>query len=182
MFVVSEFSTGMVRTLLIRGINRFSFYFSKLVTVIVIPVIYTIFSCAASFAAGCYLWGMGEATNSIILNIVKSLAMFLAVQAALHSIYVMTVFLVRHSGAVVSANLALVIPIIPSLLCWLIETVLVKWFNIHKNVSEYWIGNYTSVDQIGLSHAFVVKILLISSVYFAVSTAIGCITFWKRDV
>ncbi|MDR1364283.1 MAG: ABC transporter permease [Oscillospiraceae bacterium] len=182
-FVSTEFSTGMVRTVLLRGANRFAFYFSKLIVIISVPIIFTILSCGASFAAGCYLWGMGEPTQTILIGIAKSLGMFLMVQAALHSIYVMIAFLTRSTGTTVSVNLAVFFPLIPTMLIWLVEFVLSKWFDLHKNIGEYWIGNYSSVfEQTFFSKDYVIKILAVSTSYFVVSTLIGCFTFWKRDI
>jgi ABC-type transport system involved in multi-copper enzyme maturation permease subunit len=183
LFISNEFSAGVVRTVILRGINRFYFYFSKLIVVISVPIIYTILSCGAAFAAGCYLWGMGEPEKNTILGIAKSLGMFLMVETALHSLYVMVAFLVRSTGAAVASNLALVIPIISGMLIWLINFILLKWFNIQHDVGEYWIGNHSGIFQsMHFTRDFVIKISVISASYLVLTSLIGGLSFWKRDI
>jgi ABC-type transport system involved in multi-copper enzyme maturation permease subunit len=183
LFSVGEFSSGMVRTVILRGKNRFAFYFSKLIAVISIPVIYTILSCGAAFAAGCYLWGIGDVKENTLWGIAKSLGMFLMVQAAMHAIYVMVVFLARSTGAAVALNLGMIFPVIPMMLIWVINFILNKWFGVQQTVDDYWIGGYGNIfEQMFFPKDFVIKVAIVSAAYFIICSLIGSLTFWKRDI
>jgi ABC-2 type transport system permease protein len=183
LFISGEFSAGVVRTVILRGVNRFYFYFSKLIAVLSVPIIYTILSCGTAFAAGCYLWGMGDPDKSTIISIAKSLGMFLMIQIAIHSLYVMVSFLVRSTGAAVASNLAIVLPVVSGMLIWLIDYILLKWFNVQCNVGDYWVGNHTLIFQsMHFAKDFVIRMSIVSASYLVLSSLIGSFTFWKRDI
>ncbi|MCL2311152.1 MAG: ABC transporter permease [Firmicutes bacterium] len=183
LFVASEFSTGMVRNILIRGVNRFYFYFSKLIVSLTVPFMYTILACLVSFLVGTYLWGPGDLTQEITSTTLNALGAFVVVQFVLHSLYVMIGFVLRNTGATVAVNLGLVISLISNLLISGWNFILRHWFGVSINIAKYWIGNYINVYQFSrFPHDLLMLLTWVSLSYLVVACAVGSLTFWKREI
>jgi ABC-type transport system involved in multi-copper enzyme maturation permease subunit len=179
MFIATEFSTSTIHNVLIRGCNKIVVYASKLVSVLCTLVFFSLFCCAASFASGCYLWGIGNLTNEILFSSLKSLGMYIFSASAFYSLIVMLGFLIRNSAGVIGVTMAVSLGIL-DLVIYGIMYILHTWFGLSNiNLFDYWITYYLKAavpmpDQLA-------RVIITISSYIILSTAIGMFSFWKRD-
>jgi len=182
-FVSYEFSSGMNKNLAIRGKNRFVMYFSKMIVSMLIPVLYTLLSALTSYAIASHLWNTSSWDQKYIDSIIIPIGVFVLVQMAYQSIFVMVGYLSKSSGWATAINFALSSAILTTLIIGGIDHVLNSWFGIEESVFKYWIGRFSSVyyeyplkDEIAKVFPWVV------SSYFVVPAIIGSFVFWKREI
>lgn len=182
-FVSYEFSSGMNKNLAIRGKNRFVMYFSKMIVSMLIPVLYTLLSAFTSYAIASHLWNTGNWDQKYIDSIIIPIGVFVLVQMAYQSIFVMVGYLSKSSGWATAINFALSSAILTALIIGGIDHVLNSWFGVKESVFKYWIGRFSSIyyeyplkDEIAKIFPWVV------SSYFVIPAIIGSIVFWKREI
>lgn len=190
-FVCYEFSSGMNKNLVIRGKNKFIIYFSKMLVSMLVPVIYTLLSALTLYSISSHVWNAGNWEQSYVNSIVIPMGLFVLVQMAFQSIFVMFGYLFQSSVWVTATNFGLAFGIIPSLIIAGISYILKNWFgfeesilNIVANVGKYWLGSVSGVYSYGYPlNEETTKIFswLVSS-YFVIPAIIGSIVFWKREI
>ena len=184
MFVPSEFAYGTIKNMASRGISRVSVYISKLITAVFTAVVYTLFTALCGFISGSIMWGVGEFKTDEFLDILKLFGLFLLAEICLQSVFVMIGFIIRHTGGTVATNLGLYY-VVEVVLFPIIDYVVKTWAWLGYSIksSEYWVGTYVQkFMEMNLSQDFINKGIIVCLVYFAVSTAIGIFTFYKRDI
>jgi len=106
--VAGSFSNGAVRTYVSRGANRFSLYFSKLITVFTLSVALCLFSF---FIA--WIWvlilGYGNIAAADIPPLIASMGMQLLVILGFVSLYTFFSFLLRSTGGSIGLSIGLFI-------------------------------------------------------------------------
>ncbi|MDR2074108.1 MAG: ABC transporter permease [Oscillospiraceae bacterium] len=180
LFISNEFSNSTIRNVLIRGKNRFAVYASKLIVVFSMVTMYTLACCGASFASGCYLWGMGEPKQELLLHLAQGFGLFLLVSAAVYSFIAMLAFLIRSTGGALGTSIAAT-----SFMGVILaggQYLLLRWFNLKIDLNNYWITGYLGVNQGGVPSSEIPRILIVSLSYLVFSIAVGMITFWKREI
>lgn len=196
MFVATDFSTGVVKNFLIRGTGRIKFYFSKLIASMVIPIIYEVCSYLGAFAMGSYLWKTGNWEQAYLNGILVPLGWSALVVLSFTSMFVAFGFIFRGTGSTIAMNLAMSIDVLPDLASRVVNLILRKWFGIENfNLYKYWLGNYVYIYQTDseyclnhyhdgiLSDQKSLMILVWTMIgWFLVSTIVGCICFYKREI
>ncbi len=180
-FIPSEFTFGTIKNIASKGRSRAEIYLSKLIMGIFVTITYTLFAAIVGFTAGSIMWGTGEFTNEVTLNILRMIGLFILAEIALQSIYTMVGFLVRHTGGAVAINLGIIIafPVLTSF----IDFALNHWFKIEFEASKYWVSTYTnSFLNLEIAHDVINTGIWVSLAYLVISTFIGIITFQKRDI
>lgn len=181
-FVCSEFSSGMIKNLSIRGKNKFVMYFSKLVTCLLVPVIYTILSVIVSYLIGAFLWSPGEWKPEYVDSILIPIGFFILVQLVFQSIFVMVGYVFESSGWTTGVNLGIATEILPGLLITGINFVLRDWFGLKEaSAGKYWIGNIFEYKWPFDNEIMSVLPWLIV-VYLVIPALIGSIIFSRREV
>ncbi len=183
MFVPNEFSFGTIKNIVSKGVSRLNIYLSKVVMSVFISVAYVLFCAIVSFAIGSFMWGTGELTREVYLNIFKMLGLFLVAEIAVQSIFVMVGFIIRQTGGTVAVNLAIIIAvpvvIIPALNFGVQSLLKVEDFDS----SNYWpftyLSRYLSLDVI---QEDITVGLIVCVVCVILSTALGVFSLYKRDV
>lgn len=182
-FVSYEFSSGMNKNLAIRGKNRFAMYFSKMIVSMLIPILYTLISAFTSYVIASHLWNTGNWDQKYIDSTIIPIGVFVLVQMAYQSIFVMIGYLSKSSGWATAINFALSSAILTSLVIVGIDHILNSWFGIEESVFKYWIGRFSSIhyeyplkDEIAKIFPWVV------TSYFVIPAIIGSFVFWKREI
>ena len=89
------------------------------------------------------MWGTGELTREVYLDIFRMLGLFLLVESAMQCIYVMMGFFIRQTGGTVAANLAIFIAM-PDLI-HLINFGIYSLLKVENfDISKYWPSTYLS--------------------------------------
>lgn len=185
MFVSSEFAYGTIKNMCSKGISCVSIYLSKVVMGAFTSIVYTLFTGLCGFIAGSLMWGVGEFNIDEFWNILRLFALFILAELCLQSVFIMISFLIRHTGGTVSANLAVYV-LAPALLLPLLDYIIksLKWFELEGGVSKYWVGSYMQIfsGTLQLEQEVICTGIIVCLIYFIVSTAIGIISFYKRDI
>ena len=182
LFVCSEFSSGMIKSLSIRGKNRMSIYASKLIVSMLIPVVYALIFTLVSYSVGAYLFGFGTWKDEYLNNGLFPIGFFLLANMVLQSIYVMMGYVFASSVWVTAINLCISMSIIPGLLSSGIDYILRTWFGLNINTYRYWIVTNTDAYICPLKGEFAQILPWVLISYFVVSTAIGMFVFKKKEI
>lgn len=181
-FVCSEFSSGAIKNLAIRGKNRFVMYFSKLVMCMLVPIIYVLLSAGTAYLVGSYLWNSGEWKSQYVDSILIPIGLNTLVQVIFQSIFVMIGYLLRSSGWAMALNFGIAGGIIPSLMIAGVNYISKNWFGIKDVILyKYWLGAYEGrgwplADDV---KSYIIWVLL---AYLIIPSVIGSIVFWKREI
>jgi len=183
-FISSEFSSGMCKAVIIRGKSKLSFYFSKLISGALIPIIYSIVVCGVNFGIGSYKWQGFEWKQEYVDNYLIPLGWFLLVSIAWQSLLCMTSFICQSSGFSMTVNLGL-ITLIPPAILMVLEYVSANWFN-KKDIpfEQYWLGTYNTICSTGhpVPNDTLTPLIWTVSCWFVIPIIIGIICFRRREI
>lgn len=182
MFIPNEFSYGTIKNIASKGVSRANIYLSKIILAISVSAIYILVCAITSFTIGSIMWGAGDLTREVYLDVFRMLGLFWLVESAIQCIVVMMGFFIRQTGGTVAANLAIIIAM-PDLIS-LINFGIYSLFKVEDfDIAKYWpstyISKYLSLDilkediNIGM---------IVCAAYIVVSILIGIFFFYKRDV
>lgn len=182
-FIPGEFAFGTIKNIASRGISRSYIYLSKIIIGIFVSVVYTLFCAAASFTTGSIMWGTGELTRAVYLDIFKMLGLFLVAEIAMQCIFMMVGFFIRQTGGTVAVNLAIIIAL-PSLIISFVDYGVHTWLKFENfEAAEYWpatyIARYLSMD---IAQSDINTGLIVCGAYILLSIATGMFFFHKRDI
>ena len=181
-FVCSEFSSGAIKNLAIRGKNRFIMYFSKLIVCMLVPIIYVLFSALSAYLVGAYIWSAGEWKNQYVDSILIPIGLNTLVQVILQSVLVMIGYLLRSSGWAMALNFGIASGVVPALMMAGVNYISRNWFGITNVVlSKYWIGFYEGKAW-PLEDSIKSCIIWVFLAYLIIPSIIGSIVFWKREI
>lgn len=179
-FIGKDFSNGGIALLIARGGSRRNVYFSKLLSICTLVVIY---SCASLIIAGILtaIGGYGSKFTSADFGMLMR-NFFLQILCGISSasIFVMIAFLTRSSGSSLATTIGSYIVL--SLVISILEMVTAidgktDWlmFMPYRQMSI--------ASTVGsLKKTAIVAVTVMPVVYFAITTLIGYFTFEKRDV
>ncbi len=188
LFVGSEFAHGLIKNNVARGSNRLQIYFSKMIVLSVLVVIYTLGSylvsgifigiskAIPSVASGFHIFDtttVGQFARTVFLQIWTNISVT--------SIFMMLAFLLRTSGSAIGVNLAVyflsgiiltIVGALSSQVAWL-EKVLLY---IPNMITLTIVSTPTFTTPIWL------RVTFMPLAYLIVSSLIGISTFLKRDI
>ena len=181
-FVCYEFSSGMNKNLIIRGKNKFIMYFAKMLVSMIIPIVYTLLSALTLYVISSHVWGAGHWEQSYVNSIIIPMGLFVLVQMAFQSIFVMFGYLFCSSSWVTAANFGFASSLIPEFITQGIDTILESWFGIKAYLWNYWLGKFSGIYGYPLKEeaAKIFPWLIIA--YFIIPAIIGSVVFYKREV
>jgi ABC-2 type transport system permease protein len=183
MFIPNEFSFGTIKNIASRGISRVNIYFSKIIIGAFISVVYTVFCAGASFAAGSIMWGTGELTRAVYLDISRMLGLFLLAEITLQCIFMMVGFFIRQTGGTVATNLAIIIAV-PTIIVQFVNYIVYQVFKVENfSADKYWPSTYlTKYLSLDIAQSDINIGLIVCACYIVISLAAGIFFFWKRDI
>lgn len=181
LFVSGEFTYGTIKNLASKNCSRTQIYLSKLMISIGSAIFLTLLSVAISTLAGTALWGFGEVSSSGAKSLVIGSLIELLLITAFASLFVMVSMVVRQNGVAIAANFCILQFV--SLLVMLGEMAIKKIFDKTVTLSNYLIS--TNMNQVAtqeLTQKLITRSILVAISFIAVTTAIGIISFNKRDI
>lgn len=183
MFIPSEFAFGTMKNIASRGISRVNIYLSKIITGVFISIVYVLLCAAVSFTAGSIMWGTGELTRAVYLDISRMVVLFLLAEVTLQCIFMMVGFFVRQTGGTVATNLAIIIAV-PALIIQFVDFAVSQWLKVENFSSEkYWpatyLSRYLSMD---IAQNDINTGIIVCTSCIAISLLVGIFFFYKRDI
>ena len=187
-FISAEFSSGMCKAVLIRGKNKISFYFSKLISCCLIPIMYSLIVCGINFGIGASKWQGYEWKPEYVDAYLIPFGWFLLVTVAWTSLLCFVAFICRGSGLSMAVNLGLITLVPPAILLGL-QYIAEHWFNkADIPFSKYWIGSYNQIYAWGqgaegkISQDAIAGLIWSLSCWFLIPTILGILYFNRREV
>ena len=184
-FLGAEFNSGMCKSVILRGKGKVSYYFSKLISLMIVPIIYTVVMCGVNFGVGAYKFQGVDWNNEYIDAYFIPLGWFMLVAFTWVSLLCMICFLCRSSGFSMAINLGLLTKVIPLAIIAFVTYVSKQWFNvIDVKYDEYWFGDYDALflSGQGSSGDEMMKYVYTLCGWFFVPIIIGALCFKKREI
>ena len=181
-FVCSEFSSGAIKNLAIRGKNRFAIYFSKLLVCMLVPIIYYLLSGIVCYSIGAYLWSPGSWDSKYLDSLLIPAGLNILVQIVYQSFFVMIAYLCRSSGWASALNFGIASDLLPGFAITGVNYISKNWFGVNNlPLYKYWIGYYTSVDW-PLTEEIKKYFLIVILAYLIIPSIIGSLVFQRREI
>lgn len=184
-FIGGEFSTGITRSMVARGTDRVQLYFSKLISVWILTVVYTAFAFIFCGILAAIIGYGYKFTGHEFALILRAYALQTLALMSISSIFVFLSFLVRSQGAAIGVSIAVyilvnmllsVIVAIASMIgedaAWVVEAA--KYIPSQQLEAATSYGAYEIGD--------LMRLIFVPIGYIVVSSGIGVLTTVKRDV
>lgn len=184
LLVASEFSHGTIKNMVSRGISKVNIYLSKIIVGIFTVITYSLTSILFGFICASIKWGVGEYNQNEFLEILKMFGLYILAAICLESMFIMIAFVVRNTGGTIAVNLVL-LNAIAAIIFPVIDLIAAQWDVIHRAIdsSAYWVGTYTGTfAKLGLEQYIINRGIIVCLSYFVISTIIGIVTFYKKDI
>lgn len=178
MIVTSEFSNGTIKLYASKGISRMKLYLSKLLVCCFATLIYLVLMAIPGFIVASAFWGVGTVDKTIIAELIKIVLLETLIYFAITSIVVCLCNLFKNSGAAIIASVMFI------LVFSNVFEVINLIFEKHKiNSGKYWIVSMTGeIAHFNIINEEVIRVLIGSVIYIAISTLAGYYVFRKRDI
>ncbi len=183
MFIPQEFSFGTMKNIASRGISRTNIYLSKIIIGVFISIAYALLCASVCFTVGSIMWGTGELTRAVYLDISRMIGLFLLAEIAMQCIFIMVGFFVRQTGGTVATNLAIIIAV-PALIAQFVDFAVRQWLKVENfSFNKYWPETYISrYLSLNIAQSDINTGTIVCVSFIVVSIAIGIFFFHKRDI
>lgn len=180
LFIGKDFSNGAIRLCVSRGANRVHLYFSKWISLAMLTIAYSVI---AIIVCGIFtaIKGYGETfTAHHFRLLIRCFVLQTLCNLSTMSIVVMLAFLCRSSGSSLGATIggAIVISLIAGLITGLgslgSDSSWIYFMPLQQNSVAGLTVNYNAAQ--------LCAVIIMPIVYGAIATAIGLISFLKRDI
>ena len=130
---------------------------------------------------GTALWGFGKVDSSFAANACKGIAIEFLLVSAFTAVFVMFSMLIRQNGGAIAANIFFLEFI--SLIVMFGEMIINKIFDTSITLSNYLIDtNMTQIATSDITGKLAARSICVAFGFFIVATAIGLVSFRKRDI
>jgi len=208
-WVCDEFDNGTIRNVLSKGVSRTKFYVSKLVSVYVVSLVFTVISVIILFATITIAFTVGSTETLDVTNLLLFFAGQFLIYLTYVSLFVMMAFLFRNVGATLGVGIAFPV-LIELLFVSLLSMSFAEPVSFLANIfPQYNIAQFNDVFNAGIGGEIVTygreyvyelgayipvveetasalnTYLVAAAVSFAtvvITTVVGIYTFNKRDV
>jgi ABC-2 type transport system permease protein len=181
-WICDEFENGTIRNLLSTGKSRSVYYVSKLIVVFAASVIFAVINTAVNAGIITAFFGFGGPETFVIADLLMFFGGQLMIYFAYASIFVMAAFLLRHVGAALGVTIGYV-AFLEAIFVLVLSLEFASSVKFLENLFPYFnIMQFTQVFQGGLETGSYLIAAIMCAVTVITSTAIGMITFAKRDV
>ncbi len=180
-FIGNDFSSGNIGIITARGGKRVQLYFSKWISIMLLTVIYCLFSLLISGIFTAFKGYGAPFTGKTFGTLMRCLSLQILAHMSAASIFIMISFLVRSAGASVGANIGIFIVL--NLIFSIASTVVLS---VGGNADFIMFMPLQQVDVAAKYSAYTTAelcaVIIMPIVYLALSTLIGATSFIKRDI
>lgn len=177
LFICTDYSSGAIKNACSRGYDRFKIYLSKLTTVWFVVAVMIISTVIVRYFSFGFLFEFGTITGAMVKELLVICGTEMLIYMALSSIFVFISTLVKNPGIAIAVNVAL------SMFVALILQLLDLFSKLDIDFSKYWLVNVgAEISHFDIKDGVIVRILMVTAVYFAVFLAGGLSLFQKEDI
>ena len=158
LFVGGEFSHGTIKNLASKNHTRTQIYLSKIIVSVIAAIVMTLLYAVVATGLGTALWGFGKVDSSFVANACKGIGIEFLLVSAFTAVFVMFSMLFG-------------------------EMIINKIFDTSITLSNYLIDtNMTQIATSDITGKLAARSICVAFGFFIVATAIGLISFRKRDI
>lgn len=179
-WVTSEFGCGAIKNIVGKGCSKVKIFLAKYITAIGIVFILNVFAYVAVILLGFVFNGVGDISRQFLSDFFSYAALQTLLMIAYAGIVITVSEIARNTA--VGIAISMLIFIFSSKLMEVFD-LLLNIFGIDAKVSEYWIMSVVYDCYIGtIGTGFVIKSIVISVFWTALSLAIGMLHFSRTDI
>lgn len=172
--VCGDYESQVIKNVYARGYSRESFYFAKLIYIVVTTSIMFFAAVAVSAILGAVLFGISESGGRIILLLATQ---YIAVVAGVTMYFAISAVIKKLGGSIAACIIA---PMLVSLVFGLADTILK--FN-DFSIADIWLTSFTTVlSDIGVADKKIALCAALSVFYAAAFIWIGFAASKKSEV
>ena len=161
--------------------TRTQIYLSKIIVSVIAAIVMTLLYAVVATGLGTALWGFGKVDSSFVANACKGIGIEFLLVSAFTAVFVMFSMLNRQSGGTIAANIFFLEFIF--LIVMFGEMIINKIFDTSITLSNYLIDtNMTQIATSDITGKLAARSICVAFGFFIVATAIGLISFRKRDI
>lgn len=174
LFTCDDYAGGTIRNIISRGFTRTQVYFSKLIALCIAPVLMVLLNWALNYAAGSLYWETGlDAFETDLLYVLGVQLLLVIAEAALFY---------AISSAIGKTGASVAVCMLLELIVALAIGIVMLIFEPETMYLDYWLSELRasccglSCDGETLRTGFIGALA-----YFFGSTALGCLSVFKRE-
>lgn len=177
-FVIREFSSGMIKNLVGKGYPRASIFLAKMVSTVVLTLVFEVAVAAVGVFLGMPFLGWEEFSATAWEDVAVYVGLQLLFGVVIAAIFMLAGELTRNLAAGISVSIGVL----------LFSTTLTAgldlvFHGLERKPSEYWVLDLLSACPItDFPSEFIVQSVLVSAVWFVIALALGMLHFQKADV
>ncbi|MCI9447395.1 MAG: ABC transporter permease subunit [Lachnospiraceae bacterium] len=177
-FVIREFSSGMIKNLVGKGYPRPAIFLAKMISAIVLVLVFEVAVAAVSILLGIPFLRWEEFSATPWEDVAVYVGLQLLFGAVIAAIFVLAGELTRNLAAGISVSIGVL----------LFSTTLTAgldliFHGIARKPSEYWVLDLVSVCPLtDVPSEFIRRSVLVSAAWFVITLALGILHFRKADV
>ncbi len=177
-FVIREFSSGMIKNLVGKGYPRPAILLAKMISAIVLVLVFEVAVAAVSILLGIPFLRWEEFSATPWEDVAVYVGLQLLFGAVIAAIFVLAGELTRNLAAGISVSIGVL----------LFSTTLTAgldliFHGIARKPSEYWVLDLVSVCPLtDVPSEFIRRSVLVSAAWFVITLALGILHFRKADV
>ncbi len=177
-FVIGEFNNGSIKNIVGKGYARWKVFAAKYIATVVVAACMLLFMVIVTFIFGVIIVGTGNINASNLYDLSVYAGIEIILGASLTGIMVVVSECTRNLGAGITISMGIIM--FSSLLTSGLDLLC---HSLQFKPSDYWlmdlIGNCPAT---GIESEFVVRAVIMSFVWIALSMTLGMVHFQKADI
>lgn len=177
-FVISEFSSGMLKNIAGKGCSRCSIYLSKLAAVILASALIALTGMCTVLAAGRLYIGADAVTGSLLKTLPVYIGLQLLMITAMESVFVLIGEITRNLAGGISIGICTAA--FPALFLNILD---MQFADSSITPSLYWpMTRMSACPFEGFSSDYVLETILVSIFWTVLAACVGIWHFYKTDI
>lgn len=180
-FIGSEFAHGTIKNIASKSFSRTKLFLSKWIVSIATSIVYLLLYAVVFSVLAIILWGFGNPGAGFWSDFLLLTGCRILLNAAVCSIFVTLTMIIRQSGGAIAINICLTQ--FTALVVRLIQMGLNYLFKTEWNITQYLPTSIISeLSTNPIEGGILLKGVIVSIVFIALSLAIGILCFRKTDI
>lgn len=177
-FVIGEYNNGSIKNIVGKGYPRWKIFVAKYITAVVVSAFLLLFMVVVTFIFGLLIVGVESINISFLYELSVYAGIEIILGASFIGIIVLISELTRSIGAGITISMGIII--FSTLLTAVLDLIC---HSLSIKPSNYWLLDlYESCPVIGIDSSFVIRAVIISFVWIAISMTLGIVHFQKADI
>lgn len=177
-FVIGEFNNGSIKNIVGKGYSRWKIFAAKYITAVAVAAFMLLFMVIATFIFGVIIIGTENINASFLYDLSVYAGIEIILGASLTGIMVVVSECTRNLGAGITISMGIIM-----FSSFLSSGLDLLCHSLHFKPSDYWLMDLIGNCPVtGVDSGFVIRAIVMSFVWIALSMALGIVHFQKTDI